>query len=154
MPSAKRVSGPRFANGSYRIAGLEISCDPDLDQLVDKSQPTPLFPVSVVVRLDPLRNMNHLPMPIQEFRPPSPIPLSTREKTQVARFRAFLSKVHEGPYYTVLGNNVRIDKAAKTPAANRDPFEAMPTYSKKYTKNRQRLPRMNHRTYRMCDSEV
>ncbi|KAL8826620.1 MAG: hypothetical protein Q9191_003684, partial [Dirinaria sp. TL-2023a] len=127
--------GGRFSDGSYKIGGLAVSADPDLDQLVNQSQPTPLFP--------PLNSDE------KDYRPPSPTPLTGREKSQIAHFRAFRSKVHEGPYYTVLGDhNVRIDKAARTAAANRDPFEAMPTYSKKYTKNRQRLPRMmNHRTY-------
>ena len=31
--------------GSYRIGGLEVAFDPDLD-LDSKAQPTPLFPVS------------------------------------------------------------------------------------------------------------
>ena len=136
--------GGHFADGSYKVGGLAVPCDPDLDQLVNKSQPTPLFPVSHAAQYDCVDHSLRL---TKEYKPPSPTPLTAREKAQIAHFRAFRSKVHEGPYYTVLGDNVRIDKAAKTPAANRDPFEAMPTYSKKYTRNRQRLPRLNHRTY-------
>jgi len=50
--------------------------------------------------------------------------------------------------YTVLGDNVRVGKTGYTStAANFDPFEGMPTYSKKYTKQRRRIPKLDTRPY-------
>ncbi len=72
------------------------------------------------------------------------------ERIQVARFRSLRNSIHEGPLYTVLGDNVRVGKTSNTSAAaSFDPFEGMPTYSKKYTKQRRRIPKLDTRPYGM-----
>lgn len=84
----------------------------------------------------------------QSYHPPKPKPLTKDERIQVAHFRSLRNSIHEGPLYTVLGDNVRVGKTGYTPtAANFDPFEGMPTYSKKYTKQRRRIPKLDTRPY-------
>ncbi|KAL8914991.1 MAG: hypothetical protein Q9171_000431 [Xanthocarpia ochracea] len=113
------------ADGGIKIAGTIIPFDNDVD-LSDRPTPTPLFP---------------------PYKPSLPAPLSETEKAQVAAFRALRSRIHEGPFYTILDSNARVGKTAKSSAANFDPFEGMPTYSQKYIKKRRRLPKLNARPY-------
>ena len=84
---------------------------------------------------------------IQEYHPTRPKPLSKDEKIQIARFRSLRASIHEGPLYTVLGDNVRVGKSTASSAAAFDPFEGMPTYSQKYTKRRRRIPKLDTRPY-------
>lgn len=84
---------------------------------------------------------------LKEYNPPKPKPLSKAEKIQVSRFRSLLTNIHEGPLYTVLGENVRVGKPTASSAASFDPFEGMPTYSQKYTKRRRRIPKLDTRPY-------
>lgn len=68
--------------------------------------------------------------------------------TEIAHFRCIRSAVHEGPYYSVLGDNARVDKARRTAAAaNVNVFKGMPTWSQRYTKRRRMLPRMDARNH-------
>ncbi|KAL8949576.1 MAG: hypothetical protein Q9222_004324 [Ikaeria aurantiellina] len=114
------------ADGGYKIAGTVLPWDLDID--LDRPVPTPLFP---------------------SYRPSSPAPLTPAEKTQVAAFRAFRSRIHEGPYYTVLDHDARVGKtnSRAAAAASFDPFEGMPTYSQKYVKKRRQLPKLDARPY-------
>lgn len=73
--------------------------------------------------------------------------MSKAEKIQVSRFRSLLTDIHEGPLYTVLGDNVRVGKPTASSAATFDPFEGTPTYSQKYTKRRRRIPKLDTRPY-------
>lgn len=73
--------------------------------------------------------------------------MSQAEKIQVSRFRSLLNDIHEGPLYTVLGDNFRVVKPTASSAATFDPFEGMPTYSQKYTKRRRRIPKLDTRPY-------
>lgn len=73
--------------------------------------------------------------------------MSKAEKIQVSRFRSLLTNIHEGPLYTVLGDNVRVGKPTTSSAATFDPFEGMPTYSQKYIKRRRRIPKLDTRPY-------
>lgn len=73
--------------------------------------------------------------------------MSKAEKIQVSRFRSLLTDIHEGPLYTVLGDNVRVGKPTASSAVTFDPFEGMPTYSQKYTKRRRRIPKLDTRPY-------
>lgn len=84
---------------------------------------------------------------IQEYHPTLPKPLSKDEKIQIARFRSLRANIHEGPLYTVIGDNVRVGKPTASSAAVFDPFEGMPTYSQKYTKRRRRIPKLDTRPY-------
>ncbi|MCJ1437007.1 hypothetical protein MMC27_006390 [Xylographa pallens] len=114
--------------GTARIAGVDIPIDQDL-QLNDRPQPTALFPAYKIL---------------------PPKPLTKDERLQVARFRSLRDRIHEGPLYTVLGDNVRISKTegrANTAAAQFDPFEGMPTYSQRYARKRRKIPKLDTRPY-------
>ncbi|CAO1596914.1 DNA-directed RNA polymerase III subunit C31 [Xanthoria calcicola] len=119
-------------NGGVKIAGTIIPFDDNDVDLSNGPPPTPLFP---------------------PYNPSPPAPLSKTEKAQVASFLTLRSRIHEGPFYTILDNTARVSKPAKTSstaaaaAANFDPFEGMPTYSQKYIKTRRRLPKLSARPY-------
>lgn len=79
-----------------------------------------------------------------------PKPLTKDERVQIARFRALRDRIHEGPFYTVLGNNVRVSKTGdrgKTAAAHFDPFEGMSRYSQRYSRQTRRIPKLDTRPY-------
>ncbi|KAL9114007.1 MAG: hypothetical protein Q9187_007523 [Circinaria calcarea] len=79
-----------------------------------------------------------------------PKPLTKDERLQVARFRTLRDRIHEGPLYTILGDNVRVNKTgdrAKTAAAHFDPFEGMSTYSQRYIRQTRRMPKLDTRPY-------
>ncbi|KAI9875563.1 MAG: hypothetical protein M1830_008332 [Pleopsidium flavum] len=82
-----------------------------------------------------------------KYDPPLPKPLTRTERLQVAHYRTFRDRMHEGPLYSVLGDNVRVGKHGASAAAQFDPFEGMPTYSMKYKKKRRRLPKLDARPY-------
>ncbi|KAL9615875.1 MAG: hypothetical protein Q9204_008647 [Flavoplaca sp. TL-2023a] len=117
---------PARTNGGVKIAGTVIPFDDDDVDLSKRTSPTPLFP---------------------PYNPSPPAPLSTTEKAQVASFLALRSRIHEGPFYTILDTNARVGKAKASSAATFDPFEGMPTYSQKYIKKRRRLPKLSARPY-------
>ncbi|KAL8749477.1 MAG: hypothetical protein Q9199_007660 [Rusavskia elegans] len=134
-PQASKEPQPRKragrTNGGVKIAGTIIPFDDNDVDLSNRPSPTPLFP---------------------PYNPSPPAPLSKTEKAQVASFLALRSRIHEGPFYTILDNNARIGRSAKSSsttaaAANFDPFEGMPTYSQKYIKKRRRLPKLSARPY-------
>ncbi|KAI4101959.1 MAG: hypothetical protein L6R37_004675 [Teloschistes peruensis] len=126
VPKQKRKATGR-ADGGYKIAGTVLPWDPDID--LDRPTPTPLFPL---------------------YKPTTPQPLITSEKARVASFLSFRARLHEGPFYTILDPNSRIEKSARTPAAaSFDPFEGMPTYSQRYVKKRRRLPKLSARPHVM-----
>ncbi|KAJ9649638.1 DNA-directed RNA polymerase III subunit C31 [Coniosporium apollinis] len=90
----------------------------------------------------------------QQIPPPIAKPPRRLERIQVAHYRALRERIHEGPLYTVLGDNVRVGKtgssapsAAAAAAATFDPFEGMPTYTQKYKKQRRKIPRLDMRPY-------
>ncbi|KAL8878373.1 MAG: hypothetical protein Q9198_003802, partial [Flavoplaca austrocitrina] len=122
-PPRKR---PARTNGGVKIAGTVIPFDDDDVDLSKGTSPTPLFP---------------------PYNPSLPASLSATEKAQVASFLALRSRIHEGPFYTILDTNARIGKAKASSAATFDPFEGMPTYSQKYIKKRRRLPKLSARPY-------
>ncbi|KAL8684755.1 MAG: hypothetical protein Q9224_006151 [Gallowayella concinna] len=115
---------PGRPDGGYKIAGTVLPWDPDID--LDRPTPTPLFPL---------------------YNPAPPAPLTKTEQAQIAAFRSFRSRIHEGPFYTTLDTDARTGKPTKSSAANFDPFEGMPTYSQKYIKKRRRLPKLSARPY-------
>ena len=79
-----------------------------------------------------------------------PKPLSKDERIQIARLRTLRDRIHEGPLYTVLGNDARVAKngdKGSSAAAQFDPFEGMPTYSQRYTRKKRKLPKLDTRPY-------
>ncbi|KAI4182444.1 MAG: hypothetical protein L6R41_005969 [Letrouitia leprolyta] len=123
-PKTRRKVAGRV-EGGYKIAGKVVPWDPDID--LDRPNPTPLFP---------------------SYKPTAPAPLSSAEKAQVSAFLSFRARIHEGPFYTTLDHDARIEKRSFKPsAATFDPFEGMPTYSQKYMKKRRRLPKLSARPY-------
>lgn len=84
---------------------------------------------------------------VQSYKPTLPKPLTNNEKAQVAHFLSLRASIHEGPFYSVLGDNVRIGKSSTTAAATFDPFEGMPTYSQRYIKRRRKIPKLDSRPY-------
>ncbi len=128
-PSAKARQGPRVKKEGkgdlYRIGGVDIPYDPELE-LDNKPKPTPLFP---------------------DYKAPAAKPLTAMEKDQIAKFRQIRDSIHNGPLYTVLGDNVRVGKSANKPAASFNPFEGMPKYSQRYTKKRRTIPKLDTRPY-------
>lgn len=91
---------------------------------------------------------------VQKYDPPPPKPLTRTERLQIAHYRSFRDRVHEGPLYSVLGDNVRVGKQGTSVAAQFDPFEGMPTYSMKYKKKRRRLPKLDTRPYGIAKDSV
>ncbi|MCJ1362083.1 hypothetical protein MMC16_001185 [Acarospora aff. strigata] len=82
-----------------------------------------------------------------KYDPAAPKPLTRIERIEIAHFRSFRERMHEGPLYAVLGDNVRVGKQGASASSQFDPFEGMPTYSMKYIKKRRRLPRLDTRPY-------
>ena len=140
----------RAPPGTARIAGVDIPIDQDL-QLNDRPQPTPLFPVSAHELFWLKGNLLILSTNSrQTYQILPPRPLTKDERLQVARFRSLRDRIHEGPLYTVLGDNDRISKTegrANTAAAQFDPFEGMPTYSQRYARKRRKIPKLDTRPY-------
>lgn len=86
-------------------------------------------------------------------------PLSKEEKSQVAKYRALRNRIHEGPLYTVLGENVRVKKQTGYGTSSRmvtDPFEGVETWSQRYTRRKRRLPQLNDMQFgnRPCNLSV
>ncbi|KAI9825081.1 MAG: hypothetical protein M1832_001401 [Thelocarpon impressellum] len=111
--------------GGGRIAGADVpwAYDPDLKP---DYKPSELFP------------------PIQQVVPK---PLSRYERLQVAHYRSLRDRVHEGPLYTILGDESRVTKPGAPTSTMIDPFEGMPTYAQKYRKKTRRMPRLDTRPY-------
>jgi len=82
------------------------------------NEPTPLFP---------------------EYSVPCVRPLSSREESEVDRYRQLRENFHESSFFTVLD-------AAGILAKN-DPFHGMPSYAEKYQKKRRTIPRLEGRPY-------
>lgn len=78
---------------------------------------------------------------------PVPDPPRREERMQVARYRGLRDRTHEGPLYTVRGDNVRIGKFAPSRTATFDPFDSMPAFTDKYRKKRRSAPRLDTRPY-------
>ncbi|KAI9817324.1 MAG: hypothetical protein M1826_001639 [Phylliscum demangeonii] len=79
-----------------------------------------------------------------------PSALTAAERAQVARFRAFRARMHDGPLYTILGGGPRAGQQGG--GGGRlgtviDPFEGMPTYTQKYKKKTRKIPRLDTRPY-------
>lgn len=86
----------------------------------------------------------------QAYKVSTPKPLTENEKIQIARYRSLRESIHNGPLYTILGENVRVTKPGERPnkpAASFNAFEGMPKYSHRYTKKRRMIPKLDTRPY-------
>lgn len=76
-------------------------------------------------------------------------PPTEREKAQVALWKKFRKHIHEGPLYTVSGENVRVNKPIAKKGAILNPFEDMPSYTQKYKQPLKTIPNFTTRRYCM-----
>ncbi|MCJ1278192.1 hypothetical protein MMC21_006007 [Puttea exsequens] len=131
MPSLRAIPtgkgrAKKDSNGNlvHRIGGVDIAFDPDLD--IDKPKPTPLFP---------------------PYKVTVPNSLTSTEKDEVANYRALRESIHNGPLYTILGDNVRVGKSAGPKGKAVNPFEGMEKYSARYATKRRGIPKLDTRPY-------
>ncbi|KAI9747241.1 MAG: hypothetical protein M1835_002172, partial [Candelina submexicana] len=126
------------------------------DEVKPDSTPSAIFPAlspardaaGNVIKSSMDHNLDHPLNLSQESRLNPQKALSKVERQQIAHYRHLRARVHEGPLYAVLGENVRVGKTqALSAAAQRDPFESMPRYSDKYKKKTRRIPRLDTRPY-------
>ncbi|KAL9124852.1 MAG: hypothetical protein Q9217_005865 [Psora testacea] len=123
-PPVRKRTGPRKLK---RLNGVEVPYDPELEVEKDRPKPTPLFP---------------------EYSPTRPRPLTEAEKRQVFYFLHLRDSIHNGPLYTVLGDNARVNKPkSASMKATFNAFEGMPKYSQRYTKKKRAIPRLDTRPY-------
>lgn len=88
----------------------------------------------------------------QPYQPPVADPPTADERRIVHHYRTLRARIHDGPFYTVLGSDVRISKSrpngGRSPAAAHfDPFEGQPTYTQRYKPKRNTLPRLSTRPF-------
>lgn len=65
----------------------------------------------------------------------------------MANYRRFRSRLHDGPLYGVLGDDMKIAKSHMPKGAKFNPFDGMPTYGKKFKKGTRKWATFNTRTY-------
>lgn len=133
MSRGGRGGGAARGGGGSRlkIGGVEISWD--LSGLDVKSTPQELFP---------------------DIPPPQAPPPTLHEKICCQRYCALRDRIHEGPLYTVLDDNVKTVKKRKErgspppePGAVMDPFTGTETYSSRYMKKKKTMPKLDARPY-------
>ena len=81
---------------------------------------------------------------------PVPKPLTQTEKAQVAAYRELKERIHKGPLYAVLRDDVRVNKQRGfRPSAPivTDPFDGVETYSQRYREQKRTLPKLDTRSY-------
>ncbi|TIA48349.1 hypothetical protein D6C77_09944 [Aureobasidium pullulans] len=81
--------------------------------------------------------------------PPTADPPTPYERSLVHHYRTLRARIHDGPFYAILSSSARVHKSGKKspPQAHYDPFESMPTYSQRYTKRKNTLPRLSGRPF-------
>lgn len=84
-------------------------------------------------------------MDIPRTRPPS-----AREKASVKHTRTFHQLMRNGPFYTVIGDKVRIGKSKARADATFNPFEGMPSYTAKYKPKVRELPTFGTGKFGKC----
>lgn len=87
-------------------------------------------------------------------KPPPQAPKPTPdEKAAIQRFVALRDRIHEGPFYTILGDGKttgvkrKHDEPRFVDRALFNPFTDNQTWSSKYLKVRRRIPKLNSRPY-------
>ncbi|KAL1956252.1 hypothetical protein VTO42DRAFT_7512 [Malbranchea cinnamomea] len=113
--------------GKKRLPGAEFSWETEGGGEVDNG-PTPLFPKYLV---------------------PSARPLSQTEREQADHYRRLREKIHDGPYFAMLGAPPSWGKEGVSARAQFDPFQGMATYGQRYVKKTRALPVLSSRSYVM-----
>lgn len=100
-----------------------------------------------------------LSLSAQDIPPPQAPPPTLHEKICCQRYCALRDRIHEGPLYTVLDDNVKTVKKRKErgspppePGAVMDPFTGTETYSSRYMKKKKTMPKLDARPYGTADS--
>ena len=70
------------------------------------------------------------------------MPLTEREKAEVAEYLMVRNRIRKGPLYAVLGDDARISKQRGEPTIT-DPFDGVETYSQRYTERKRTLPKLD-----------
>lgn len=88
----------------------------------------------------------------QPQAPPTAEPPNHRERRIVNHHRTLRDRIHDGPFYTILDSGARISKdrpgrAASPAAAHFDPFEGAETYSQRFVKKKNTLPKLATRPF-------
>ncbi|KAL9037015.1 MAG: hypothetical protein Q9214_005881 [Letrouitia sp. 1 TL-2023] len=120
----KRGRGAGRRGRGYKSFGRLLPPDPDVD--TEKPKPTLLFP---------------------DYKATTPKPLTKAEKTQVAYLLSFRTRLRQGPYYTIIGDDSCVGKLVPSSSVLADPFEGTPTYGLKYVNRPRRLPKLDSRPY-------
>ncbi|KAI4852650.1 hypothetical protein E4T45_01963, partial [Aureobasidium sp. EXF-8846] len=83
------------------------------------------------------------------IQPPIADPPTHFERHLVSHYRTLRARIHDGPFYAILDSSARVHKSGKKspPTAHYDPFESMPTYSQRYTKKKNTLPKLSSRPF-------
>ncbi|KAG9663001.1 hypothetical protein KCU64_g1596, partial [Aureobasidium melanogenum] len=83
------------------------------------------------------------------IQPPIADPPSLHERQIVSHYRTLRARIHDGPFYAILDSSARVHKSGKKSpvSAHYDPFESMPTYSQRYTKKKNTLPKLSSRPF-------
>ncbi|KAG9518957.1 hypothetical protein KCU71_g8567, partial [Aureobasidium melanogenum] len=83
------------------------------------------------------------------IQPPIADPPSLYERQIVSHYRTLRARIHDGPFYAILDSSARVHKSGKKSpvSAHYDPFESMPTYSQRYTKKKNTLPKLSSRPF-------
>ncbi|KAI5270101.1 hypothetical protein E4T47_06497 [Aureobasidium subglaciale] len=83
------------------------------------------------------------------IQPPIADPPTYTERHLVHHYRTLRARIHDGPFYAILDSSARVHKSGKKSpvTAHYDPFESMPTYSQRYTKKKNTLPRLGGRPF-------
>ena len=86
---------------------------------------------------------------LQPIQPPIAEPPSYDERRIVHHFRTLRARIHDGPFYTVLDSTARVDKSGRRSpsAAHYNPFDSAPTYSQRFVRKRNALPRLSTRPF-------
>lgn len=127
--------------------------DPELEGKLN-TKPSEKFPVRLTLPWHHLKTLlqatstNTLSQ-TQPIQPPIADPPSLFERQLVSHYRTLRARIHDGPFYAILDSSARVHKSGKKtpPTAHYDPFESMPTYSQRYTKKKNTLPKLSSRPF-------
>ncbi|KAI4718010.1 hypothetical protein E4T48_05800 [Aureobasidium sp. EXF-10727] len=122
--------------------------DPELEGKLN-TKPSEKFPVRYTLLSHPLVFLAPLTRDTQPIQPPIAEPPSQHERQLVSHYRTLRARIHDGPFYAILDSSARVHKSGKKSpvSAHYDPFDSMPTYSQRYTKKKNTLPKLGSRPF-------